>query len=315
MKVYKVDITPLSLFRDFLSSYTLFGAISWAYNILYGEDILKEVLDNFEKGHPLFLISSIFPREQDKYFFPKPNLKSERTEKTDIDYKKLKKIKFVDFETLKQVLDGKITNELELHNYLNEKAEENISLLKKDAIPHASIDRIFGTTEGSGGLFFEEIVALQEGYFFIAVENESIKNELKTIFNLLEDIGLGGNRSIGYGRVKFGEFKEFSEIEKYFKNRTDKFITLAPVIPEKETYDLQKSYYDYFTFRGAIDNNYGFKDIDIWKDKVLYLSEGSTLNVKNKKSFYGQFYEAKNINGTKIYQYGFAFPLYIQGGN
>ncbi len=209
MKVYKIDITPLSLFRDFPSSYTLFGAISWAYNILYGENHLKEILNSFENGHPLFLISSIFPRKQDKYFFPKPNLKSKRAEKTDIDYKKLKKIRFVDFETLKQILDGKITNELELYSYLNEKAEENISLLKKDAIPHASIDRIFGTTEGSGGLFFEEIVAMQEGYFFIAVENESIKNELKTIFNLLEDIGLGGNRSIGYGRVKFGEFKEF----------------------------------------------------------------------------------------------------------
>ncbi len=316
MKVYKVDITPLSLFRDFPSSYTLFGAVSWGYLILYGEEKLKELLNNFKNENPSFLISSILPKNQNNCYFPKPNLQAKRIEKTDIDYKKLKKISYIPFNILKEVLDGNIKNELELHQTLDKELKENkISLIKKDAIPHASIDRIFGTTEGSGGLFFEEVVALNEGYILIAVKDENTRKKLKSIFNLLQDIGLGGNRSVGYGKVIFGDFEEFPEIEKYFKNKTDKFITLAPVIPEKETYDLSNSYYDYFTFRGAIDNNYNFKDVDIWKDKVIYLKEGSTFKVKKEKDIYGQFFNAKTINGKEIYQYGLAFPLFIQGGN
>ncbi|EDP73385.1 type III-A CRISPR-associated RAMP protein Csm4 [Hydrogenivirga sp. 128-5-R1-1] len=314
MKVYKVDITPLSLFKDFPSSYTLFGAISWGYFLLYGEEKLKKLLNELKNGNTPFLISSILPKKENNYYFPKPNLKAKRDKKADIDYKKLKKLQFVPFQIFKEVLDGNIENELELHK-LMKSSQSDISLVEKDAIPHASIDRLYGTTEGSGGLFFEEVVALNEGYILVAVKDETIKEELKAVFKLLQDTGLGGNRSVGYGRIVFGKFEKFPEIENYFKNKTDRFITLAPVIPEKETYDLSNSYYDYFTFRGAVDNNYNFKDVDIWKDKVIYLKEGSTLKVKQEKTVYGQFYKSKTINGKEIYQYGLAFPLFIQGGN
>ena len=316
MNLYKIDITPTSLFKDFPSSYTLFGAISWAYLLLYGEEKLNNLLNEYKNGETPFILSSILPREKDKYYFPKPNLKAKRVENSDDDYKKLKKISYINFELMKQVLENKIKNEFELNEHLKNKIDESkVSLTSKDAIPHASIDRIFGTTEGSGGLFFEEVVALNEGYILIAVKDDNTKKKLKSIFNLLQDIGLGGNRSVGYGKVIFGDFEEFPEIEKYFKNKTDKFITLAPIIPEKETYDLSNSYYDYFTFRGAIDNNYNFKNVDIWKNKVIYLKEGSTFKVKKEKDIYGQFFNAKTINGKEIYQYGFAFPLFIQGGN
>ncbi len=317
MELYKVNITPLSLFKDYPSSYTIFGAISWGYSLLYGEEKLKSVLNQFSNNNPPFLLSSIFPKKENKYYFPKPNLEAKREEKSEIDYKKLKKISYVDFEILKKVLDGQIKNELQLNKEFDKKIEneDKVYLYSKDSIPHASIDRLYSTTEGSGGLFFEEVIALNEAYFLIAVKDESIKKELKNIFNLLQDIGLGGNRSIGYGKVIFGNFEKFNKLENYFNNKTEKFITLSPVIPEPNTYDLSESYYDYYTFRGAIDNNYGFKKVDIWKDKVIYLKEGSTLKVKNPKEIYGQFYKAKEINETPIYQYGLAFPLYIQGGN
>ena len=317
MKLYKIDITPLSLFKDIPSSYTIFGAISWAYSLIYGEEKLQKILSDFEKGDILFLISSIFPRENEKYYFPKPNLKAKREKNTDIDYKKLKKVSYINFETLKKVLDGEISTELELHKHLNNllkgQSLKKVSLASKDSIPHASIDRLYGTTEGSGQLFFEEVATISEGFFLIAMKEE-IKAELESVFRLLQDIGLGGNRSIGYGKVVFGKFEPFTELEKYFLQKTDKFLTLAPTIPEPKTYDLKNSHYDYFTFRGAIDNNYDFKGTDIWKEKVIYLKEGSTLKVKRPKEFYGQFYLAKDINGKKIFQYGLAFPLFIQGG-
>ncbi|WP_457626629.1 type III-A CRISPR-associated RAMP protein Csm4 [Persephonella sp.] len=318
MNLYKIDITPYSLFKDIPSSYTIFGAVSWAYYLLYGEDRLQKLLSDFENGNTPFLISSMLPRKEKNYYFPKPNLRAEREKNPDFDYKELKKISYIDTNTLKKVLDGNIKTELELNRWLNKLLKDEnleiISLASKNSISHALIDRLYGTTEGSGQLYFEEITAVSEGFVLIAVRDNDLKKELETVFNLLQDIGLGGNRSVGYGKVKFGSFELFPEIEKYFYEKTEKFLTLSPIIPESQTYDLKDSYYDYFTFRGAVDNNYDFKNVDIWKEKVIYLREGSTLKVKNPKDIYGQFYPAKNINGKKIFQYGLAFPLFIQGG-
>ena len=318
MKLYKIDITPYSLFRDVPSSYTVFGGICWAYSILYGEKKLYQLLSQFENNTPPFILSSLLPREDKNYYFPKPNLKAERKENSTIDYKSLKKIQYVDLDTITQVLDGKIHTEAELNQLLEQKLKNSIvkkiSFLSKESLPHASIDRLFGTTQGTGTLFFDEAVSIKESFLIVAVKDNEVKKELESTIKLLQDIGLGGNRSIGFGRLKFGEFEEFPQLEKYFNQKTNRFLTLSPLIPEPLTYDLENSYYDYFTFRGAIDNNYDFKNIDIWKEKVLYLKEGAVLKVKNQKSFYGSFFTAKNINGTKIFQYGIAFPLYIQGG-
>ncbi|WP_457635359.1 type III-A CRISPR-associated RAMP protein Csm4 [Persephonella sp.] len=313
MKLYKVDITPSSLFRDLPSSYTIFGAVSWGYLLLFGEDKLNKLLDRFSNGDIPFLVSSVLPRKKDKYYFPKPNLKAKREKKSSADYKRLKKIRYIELSIFKDVLDGKIKNELELNKELEK--QNQISLFDKTAVPHAVIDRIRGTTRETGGLYFEEVISLKEGFILFLFFDETIKNEIRAVLHLLQDIGLGGNRSIGYGRAIFGEFKEFKSLEPYLINRSNRFITLSPLIPEKDTYDLSDSYYDYFTFRGAVDNNYGFKNVDIWKDKVIYLKEGSTLKAKNGKDIYGQFYKAKEINGKEIYQYGLAFPLFIQGGS
>ncbi|MGC8942481.1 MAG: type III-A CRISPR-associated RAMP protein Csm4, partial [Sulfurihydrogenibium sp.] len=81
MKVYRVDINFLSSTRDVLLSYTLFGGIAWAYRLLYGES------DYFK--NPSFLITSIFPKDRENLYLPKPYLKSDRT-KTLSDYKKIK---------------------------------------------------------------------------------------------------------------------------------------------------------------------------------------------------------------------------------
>ncbi|WP_457621972.1 type III-A CRISPR-associated RAMP protein Csm4 [Persephonella sp.] len=312
MNLYKIDIIPVSLFTDIPSSYTIFGAICWAYRTIFGERELENLLNSFANNNPSFLISSILPRKDGTYYFPKPNLKAKRGNQ-ELDYKKLKKISFIDLALFKKVLDGVIKNELDLNNEIEKNLHKIVSLTSKSSIPHAKIDRLHGTTKGSGDLFFESITTLNESFLLIAVKDNDIKKKLRIIFSFLQDIGLGGNRSVGYGRIIFGEFEPFNDLEQYFQNQNDKFVTLSPVIPEKDTYNFSDSYYDYFTFRGAIDNNYDFKKIDIWKDKVIYLKEGSTLKVKTRKEIYGQFYLAKEINGKKIYQYGLAFPLYIQG--
>ncbi len=316
MKVYKVDITPRSVFKDIPSSYTIFGAICWAYRILYGKDRLNDMLIDFENRNIPFLVSSFMPKVNGKYYFPRPNLKAQRKDSVKGDYKRLKKISYVEFDIFKRVLDAEIKTEFELNEALSNMSDElsKISIASKYYISRASIDRINSTIDGSGQLYFEEVVGLTDSFMLVAVKDNEVEKELKAVFRLLEDINIGGNRSIGYGKVVFGDFQEFEELEAYFNTQTDTFISLAPVIPEPATYDLENSYYQYFTFRGAIDNDYDFKDIDIWKDKVIYLQEGSVFHIKSPKTFYGTFYKAKDLKGNTIFQYGLSFPLFIQKG-
>lgn len=314
MNIYKVDITPYSVFKSLPSAYTIFGAISWAYRLLYGEENLTKLLNNFEQGNIPFLISSIFPKQDKNLLLPKPILKSIRKSTNQkIDFKKFKRINFIPIDLFTEILQGKIQDELELNLKLEEINLSTTKFATVDNIPHASIDRITGSTGEGGELYFEEIVAISEGYFFLAVESQEIKQKIESSLKVIEDIGLGGNRSIGFGKVKFGKLEEIKQLKEYFTNKTDRFITLSPVIPDNKI-NYKESFYDYFTFRGAVDNNYDFKGMDIWKNKVFYLKEGSQIKVKENSNYYGNLIKNQKA-GKNIYQYGLAFPLYIQGGN
>lgn len=311
MKVYTVDIKPFAIFTNKVYPFTIFGAISWGYILLYGENKFKELLERFKNKKPPFLLSSIFPKEEDKYYYPKPLLKPKRDKNISYDYKKVKRVKYIEFDILKEVLNGKITEETQLNQILKDKEEKTFYF--EDIIYRIKLKEYYFGLEEHGNLYSEEIFALSESFIVLAFEDDSIKKEIESVFKLIEDIGIGGNRSIGYGKIKFGDIKENKDLEIYLNQKTDRFITLSPIIPTKH-FDFSESYYEVFTFRGAIDNNYGFKNVDIWKDKVLYIDEGSNLKSLDKNDFPGEFLSVKNINGENIYQYGLAFPLYIQGG-
>lgn len=306
MGVYKVDITPLSLFSDRISSYTIFGAFCWGYRLLNGEDSLKQFLNEFAEK-PKFLVSAVLPKRHGKYFFPKPLLKPERNpELSNLDIKSLKKLSYVDIDIFIQVLEGKIKTEAELYKAINQPT--SIKLFEEDLVPHAQIDRISSITEEAGEFYYQEVVVPSEGFFLVYFIEDSIIEDFKAVLRLIEDIGLGGDRSRGLGAVKFSNLERWSRFDSFINQKTDRFILLSPLIPEPNIYNLKESFYDYKVFRGAVDNDYDFKGINIWKNKVLYITEGSNLKLNKQKDFYGQLY---HTNG--VYQYGFGFPIYIKG--
>ena len=69
-------------------------------------------------------------------------------------------------------------------------------------------------------------------------------------------------------------------------------------------------YYEIFPYRSKVDSEAEFKGEDIWKSRVMYLKEGSCFEAKERKPFYGQCPVVKEIDGQKIKQYGFAFPVF-----
>lgn len=61
MITYKVILKPTGIIQEFPASDTLFGAICWGINHIYGKDFLEDLLKNFHSHEDKFILSSTFP--------------------------------------------------------------------------------------------------------------------------------------------------------------------------------------------------------------------------------------------------------------
>ena len=328
MKLYEFTFKSLSPFTSPIESYTIFGALCWGYKNIFGEKEFLDLLQLF-LTEPPFLISSCILKHYDKKYFPCPQIEDGFPEpKNEEEYKEQKEIKkrlhYIREDLFIEFLEGKIKTKKELGDRLKElKQKENYPTpeIKQVVILHNSINRLTWTTEG-GALYNVSSYFYPEFSIFICLVDENFPlDKLKAVFNV---ITFGGNKSIGYGRVKFINVKRAEEFEQYlnpFSNETSqKFYTLAPTFPDS-AFDYDNSYYQIRTFCGKIENFYERLTAPILKKRVFYLQSGAVLSIKNNisKKFYGGFKEVLSSRylidpskEIKIYQYGYAFPFYIK---
>ena len=308
-------------------AHTLFGAICWAYRLM-GED-LEGLLNKFRDNEPPFLISSPFPIAENgcgfSLVFPKPILTiSDITEKEDnickkINRKPIKKAKYVSFGVFTHILEGKIKNEKSLGDMERFEESKGVIVHKSDKAcfeDHTglsvrnSINRI---TVKSENLFTEEYHLLSDRWFMVEFYDEIFMFVLEECFKLIEDIGLGANKNLGWGSVRIEPLEGFDEEVDYLNSKvrpSEKFVTLSPVIPKEDSLDIDNSTYEYEIYKSPIDTTFG--EPLIWKNKVLYLKEGSVLQSNGNDSWVGQ---AKYVgrDDFKAYQYGYEFPVAVGG--
>ncbi|QWK20608.1 MAG: type III-A CRISPR-associated RAMP protein Csm4 [Hydrogenobacter thermophilus] len=301
---------PRSLFRGFPQVWTVFGAICWGVRVLYGEGRLSEMIEAFREKPP-FILTSPLPYTGDRYVFPKPILPN-RWEEPDSqeEYslrKKVKGLRYVPEDIFRKILDGEIRTNRELLGLLKEYKEDNY--VAELVVPHASISRITWTTTG-GELYNEEVTAMSPFIVLFKFYSQDFVEEVKASLRFAQ---LGGNKStgMGYFEVSFEEEKELRWLEDYMTSKTGRFVSLSPLL-YSDSLDLEDSFYEPLTFTGAVDNYYGWYGRPIWKDRVIYLSEGSNLKVKEEKDFYGAFEKVMEYGGDTVYQYGYAFPLFVR---
>lgn len=311
--LFKVKVTPLSLFTSPIESYTIFSAICWGYRILFGEKKFVEFLEKF-KEKPLFIISSPLPYLQNKLYFPMPEVEDGFEEPEDEEeyklHKNIKKLKWIPETIFYEFLKGNINKKSDLLEIFKE-FKNGISFPKSINLLHAKINRLTWTT-GEGGLYNESAYFYDNFIFFIYFYEENL---IESINNILRFIPFGGNKSIGFGR-KTIEFKEEKGILTDFlipSSSSKKFITLSPTFYDA-SFNLKESFYQLLLFAGKVENFYGRITKSILKRKVIYLKTGSVLKVKSIKNFYGELKSVLEHQDKTIYQYGFAFPLYIKNG-
>jgi len=176
----------------FVRSDTLFSALCHAWYHLYG----NALTDRFSNGEAPFRLSSAFPfRDVDgeiTYHLPKPMIRGNLAPDDPAERKKLKDITFIPVDTFRRWVNGECVEIAELTKY-------PAPLPEKHFVPRVSISRDTCDSE----VYRAARVVFPEGtglYTLVQIGDVDLEEELRAAFNLLGDMGLGGERSIGHGQ-------------------------------------------------------------------------------------------------------------------
>jgi CRISPR-associated protein Csm4 len=185
------------------------------------------------------------------------------------------------------------------------------SLMESRISARNKIDRLSFSTVPGGELYYEEEIYLNPRvfhlYFFLLTEDIDF---FDPIFRWLSDTGIGGNRTVGRG---YYEIKNEGEVK--LPDATDKplFIPLSKYLPAENEidWDSEKNYYQLIPYQPRFDTMF-FKGGEFIKERVTYLKEGSILQAKAKKEYYGRLYPAAKFQNQTIYQCGLTIPVFLK---
>jgi CRISPR-associated protein Csm4 len=318
----------------FPHSDTLFSALCFAWKERFGEKSLEELLQQFLRGSPPFLISSAFPYYKEIRLYPKPYLRP-RYSTTEggagplLNPDAAERIKDVSW------LSGSILHRwLAAQDLSSEARPENILggiwLTKQESqelveghggnppwqrepVARVTLDR---ATSASNLYYVGQVRFAQKGglFIYIASESEDTMQKVRLAIEHLGQIGLGGERSLGYGRFRIRSWDQVT-----WPRGGSTFVTLSLYHPTEEEVSmgiLQKASYRLIRREGHITSPQwqGGK----WRKWVYMLEEGSAIS-GDAASTHGDLVDVTpdfaNTEAHRIYRYGFAFPLPIVEGD
>lgn len=334
MKTFKaLRIKPKSLFHlgevgvgiervaEIPHSDTIFSGICNCYAILRGKDELEALLKKF-KEKPPFLVSSAFPLlilpdGKSIFFLPKPKVffKFKNYE----DAKKFEKAIYVS-------VDAFIKGSIEL---LMENKE--LEVIGNFMVTHEEFDVIdenYGGKIGVGmgivagnrldkptlksKLYYRGVASYPENMQLYVLFKGGIGKDVEASIRLLCEEGLGGERSIGFGRFGF----KFCELNLPNADNTGVLMTLSLYHPTFEEFIEFKKKPQYLNYRLVKRAGYAFSPFfankGLLKRWVRMFVEGSTFPKIDGKDVYGalvKVLEKEGFTAHDVYRYGYAFSL------
>lgn len=184
-----------------VESDTLFSALCHAWLEAEGEEGLEELLRRCQEGDPPFLFSSTFPYCGDTYYFPRPRLPlpegSVNGGSDGGEPKVLKKARVVPLDVFCCWARGQPVSLARIQEGQKTLRQQ----IQQVELPRVALHR--ATLHSN--LFWVSAVHWQPGaglYFLVAVTQPGWLERLRTAVRLLEERGLGGDRSAGYGSFR-----------------------------------------------------------------------------------------------------------------
>lgn len=259
---------------------SMFSCLCHNYLRIYGDDGIKEFIDNFPLITSVFY--GVYSNEREVLFISKP--KTFFLPKILIlmnDNRKLaKKIKFISLELLEKYNTiGLSDTDIVLNPAKNtawlktEIDQTNISLFEQNVDEKVSIDRASGASK-DGSPYTVSSVTLAENAFFFFLVSE-VDKKLETCIKALETFGIGGELTAGYGQIKCVAIKEFND--PVLSGDYGAHTNLSIVFPKKEEIDAitdEKAAYGLIERKGFVHCS------SMRRKSCIGLQEGSVFSGK-----------------------------------
>ena len=336
MTTWKISWKPLSSLSTPLQSDTIFGHLCWAINYLWEEKDKNKLTDFLSalQETPCLVLSSAFQEGH----LPKPSIPIGNKHLDEVK-KNLKKCK-----ELKEITDLEISivlKRIKKDNWIDRKAltdnenvynvsEELISKAQDTALKilesrgtrihspkkeegmiefHNMIDRITGTTSGSGELFASPTVFYKDICFESWLDTDYFnESEIKDIFHFIEQNGFGKDKNTGKGKF------EITVEEFHWQDcpKNNAYLNLSNMVPCAS--DSPIASYNSKTKFGKVGGDYATSKTP-FKYPIYIIEPGAVFfaEVRDKKPIGSLL---RNIHPTEdIVQnlYSYNIPIMIKG--
>ena len=295
----------------------------------YGSDALKSALfavglpyypewgENPERFFKAFSISSVFPWYGNELFLPKPgNIRFHFEQSDDLtDAKKAKKISYLSAG----IFRNWVKDPDELVKIKQKHIGDSSFLFTENAnkFLHIAVQqRVQMPAGGEGGdtrpYYFERLLFAENSglYFLISFHDDEIRPKIMHVLNILGDIGIGTDRTVGNGQFTVDSLEEF-EIPIGHRGLQ---MTLGLYLPEREeleTMNLEESHWNLLKRGGYIAASQNPENRSLRKNNIYFFGEGSTF--KSSAILKGRFVDLQpsNVHTAMHPVWRCGMPLFI----
>jgi CRISPR-associated protein Csm4 len=300
---------------------TFFSALCHEINLLYGPEEIERWV-NAAKNQD-FLISDLFPFDQDKLYLPKPTYLRQVKEyeryksfEENIERSKQKKtmknLKFIPVGELDTYFDYLISEETEFQ-------PTKLEFFQEVLTPRVALSR---DGQSDNDPYFVGAYAFNKnsGLYFIARFNDKAQaTDLSKIIESLGLSGIGGERSTGFGKFHLFEMIELTEssvnpdynqlYNHLTRNNNKLYITLSVISPKADDLDILDSGDNYYTLiprKGFIESA-SYSEHPVKRKPIVMFNTGSCFS----KPLEG---DIPNVNSSDmekhpVYRYGKAMMV------
>ena len=300
--------------RIVVAADTIFGAICWSVSMLYGSNVCNEIVERFRVRRPSFLVSSAFPARVvgdgvvALMSFPSCGVLRDRVVAAgleNVDFKMAQAIEFVTREGLDMVLRGEFDGlEVKDIGALCLARADEVELLPRFKVSK-SFRNILDRAVYSSDVFRFSYVELNRGcglVFWLKLLDTSYEDIVFSAVRLVNEVGLGGERSIGFGCGE-GDVRIFKTGGLGFGGGGS-WMTLSPYVPTENELDL---------LLGGRPLSYSLVERTAFypfgRFRYFCFGEGSVFPSLDSGDFYGRVVDI----GGNVVRYGYAFGVGLGG--
>lgn len=288
-------IRNLTETESFFCADILFSALCQEA-LQHGQEMLRKFYESANGGQIKF--SDGLPYIGENLYIPKPFLQLNRAN-AEFDSKGKKVMKKLRFIPITQI-DALLQNTLQAEVYAEEikklgKAEEKTSVFlsdQKEAMPwRAGIYRFY---EGSGL------------YLCVQFAGDEEEDLFEQLLSDVSYVGIGGERSSGYGRFTYKKETVQEELEKRFSGEYKRYMTLSVCLPNKAEMDqiTEEASFQLKKRSGFVNSDTAGEN-GIRKKDLYVFAAGSCFT----KRFEGNIFNVSRTGIHPVYRYAKALMI------